>query len=240
MDEIGQLSRAFDKMTDDLKKSTISINELNKEIGVRKKAEEALRESEENLVITLKSIGDAVIATDTEGRVIRMNPVAEKLTGWNLSEAKGHFLDEVFNIINEETRQRVESPVEKVLREGVVVGLANHTILISKHGTEYPVDDSGAPIQDEQGKIRGVVLVFRDVSEKRQAEKALLFTQFAIDNSSDAAFWMGDNARFIYVNEASCNALGYSKEELLTMTVHDIDPESFSSRIKGQSSGIWW
>ena len=224
-DEIGQLSRAFDKMTDDLKKSTISINELNKEIGVRKKAEESLQESEENLVITLKSIGDAVIATDTEGRVIRMNPVAEKLTGWNLSEAKGRALDDIFNIINEETRQRVESPVEKVLREGVVVRLANHTILISKHGIEYPVDDSGAPIRDEEGKIRGVVLVFRDVSEKRQAEKALRFTQFAIDHSSDAAFWMGHDARLIYVNEASCNALGYSREELLTMTVHDIDPD---------------
>ena len=140
-------------------KNLLSLHEANM----------ALQASNENLSITLTSIGDAVIATDSEGRVIRMNPVAEKLTGWSLSEAKGRPLIQVFHIINEETRQRVENPVENVLREGVVVGLANHTILISKNGTEYPVDDSGAPMRDEQGDITGVVLVFRDVSKKREA-----------------------------------------------------------------------
>jgi len=142
-------------------------------INQRKQAEESLRASEENLNITLNSIGDAVIATDTEGQVIRMNPVAERLTGWNLSEAKGRPLKEVFKIINEDTRNTVESPVERVFREGVVVGLGNHTILISKDGTEFPVDDSGAPIKNDQSEIAGVVLVFRDVTEKRQMEKAL-------------------------------------------------------------------
>ncbi|MEE8397948.1 MAG: PAS domain S-box protein [Desulfobacterales bacterium] len=140
-------------------------------------ANRALVKSEAHLSITLHSIGDAVIATDTEGHVVRMNPIAEKLTGWKLAEAMGRPLDEVFNIINEQTRQRVESPVEKVLHEGVIVGLANHTILISKHGTEYSVDDSGAPIRDEQGKVTGVVLVFRDVSEKILAERELLASE---------------------------------------------------------------
>jgi PAS domain S-box-containing protein len=143
------------------------------DVTKRKRVEKELRESEENLTITLNSIGDAVIATDTEGRVLRMNPIAENLTGWNLSEAKGQPLDEVFNIITEETRKRVESPVEKVLREGIVVGLTNNAVLISKHGTEYPIDDRESPIRDEQGKITGVVSVFRDVSEKCQAETAL-------------------------------------------------------------------
>ncbi|NVL89888.1 MAG: PAS domain S-box protein [Desulfobacterales bacterium] len=136
----------------------------------RKRAEKALRESEENLTTTLNSIGDAVIATDTEGRVLRMNPVAEKLTGWKLWEAKGHPLDEVFHIVNEHTREAVESPVEKVLREGIIVGLANHTLLISKEGKECSIDDSGAPIRNAQGEITGVVLVFRDITKKRQAD----------------------------------------------------------------------
>lgn len=139
----------------------------------RKRAVEALRQSEENLATTLNSIGDAVIATDTEGRVLRINPVAEELTGWKLSEAKTHLLDEVFHIVNEETRKAVESPVAKVLREGIVVGLANHTLLISKDGKERPIDDSGAPIRNARGEITGVVLVFRDVTETREAARRI-------------------------------------------------------------------
>ena len=142
-------------------------------INRRKRSEVALRSSEENLTITLNSIGDAVISTGTEGQVLRMNPMAEKLTGWNLSQAKGRHLNEVFKIINEKTRDTVESPVERIFREGVVIGLANHTVLISKDGTEFPIDDSGAPIRNDQGDITGVVLIFRDMTEKRQAEEVL-------------------------------------------------------------------
>jgi len=142
-------------------------------INQRKQAEEALRESEESIATTLNSIGDAVIATDTEGRIVRLNPVAEKLTGWNTSDAIGNHVNDVFKIINENTRKTVENPVERVLREGIIVGLANHTVLIAKDGTELPIDDSGAPIKNDQGDITGVVLVFRDVTEKRQAELAL-------------------------------------------------------------------
>jgi PAS domain S-box-containing protein len=113
---------------------------------------------------TLRSIGDAVIATNARGLVTFMNPIAEELTGFQEAEAQGRPLDEVFQIFSEHTRQPVESPVVKVLREGAAVGLANHTILRAKNGREIPIDDSGAPIRNESGRTIGVVLVFRDVS----------------------------------------------------------------------------
>ena len=138
------------------------------------KMEKKLRESEQWLATTLKSIGDAVIATDAGGFVTFMNPVAEVLTGWKQEDTAGKPLKKVFNIINEETGKQAEDPATRVLREGVVVGLANHTVLIAKDGTKYPIDDSGAPIRDDKGNITGVVLVFRNITEKRNMEEALL------------------------------------------------------------------
>ncbi len=132
------------------------------------------------LSTTLQSIGDAVIATDAEGKIVFLNPVAEALTGWRQSEALGRPLDEIFIIFNEETGLSVESPVAKVLREKRVVGLANHTILISRDGTHCPIDDSGAPIRSLSGEILGVVLVFRDFTERQTAEKALREQQVQI------------------------------------------------------------
>lgn len=136
-----------------------------------KRAEEAKRDSDRWLAITLKSIGDAVIATNDQGRIVFVNAVAQRLTGYTEAEAQGRELKEVFHIINEETREPVESPVAKVLRTGNIVGLANHTILIAKNGAEIPIDDSGAPIKDERGQITGVVLVFRDIIERHRAEQ---------------------------------------------------------------------
>jgi PAS domain S-box-containing protein len=127
--------------------------------------------------ITLYSIGDAVITTDRTGHITRLNPVAEALTGWTEGEAVGRPLPEVFDIVNEDTRARVESPVTHVLREGTVVGLANHTTLIARDGSERPIADSGAPIRDETGAIVGVVLVFRDQTDERQAEKLLTVSE---------------------------------------------------------------
>ncbi len=138
-----------------------------------KRAEEALKESKENLRITLKSIGDGVIAVDTEGRITGMNPIAESLTEWGKEEAMGRPIDEVFYIINEETRKPAENPVERALREGRIVGLANHSVLVSRSGKEYNIADSAAPIVDDSGNIHGVVLVFRDVTEKMRVEKEL-------------------------------------------------------------------
>ena len=125
----------------------------------------------ELLRVTLGSIGDAVITTDIEGRVTYLNRVAESLTGWTQQDALGHALDEVFRIVNDDSRETVESPAAQALRRGVVVGLANHTLLIARDGAERPIDDSAAPIKDERGVVSGCVLIFRDVSERRQWEK---------------------------------------------------------------------
>ena len=133
-----------------------------------------VRQSEEHLATTLRSIGDAVIATDNKGLVTMANPVAESLTGWTIAAARGKPLEEVFRIFNEQTRAPVESPVTKVLREGGIVGLANHTVLIHRAGHETAIEDSGAPICDKAGAIIGVVLVFRDATKERAAQNALL------------------------------------------------------------------
>jgi PAS domain S-box-containing protein len=148
--------------------------ELNSAVEIalyKHKMETKLKESEAWLHTTLRSIGDAVIATDTKGYVTFMNPVAQSLTGWNPKEAVGKPLTDVFNIISEQTRKDAENPAAKVIRKGSVVGLENHSILIAKDGKEIPIDDNGAPIRDERGNITGAVLVFRDITERKQAEK---------------------------------------------------------------------
>jgi PAS domain S-box-containing protein len=140
----------------------------------------------DTLDLTLRSIGDAVIATDDEGRVTFMNPAAQRLTGWQEENAKGQPLPRVFRIINERTRDTVESPVEKVLRLGTVVGLANHTILLNANGDEIPIDDSAAPMKAPTGKIGGVVLVFRDIGERRRAEKELERSRYELTQTNEA------------------------------------------------------
>ncbi len=156
------------------------------DITERVKAKQDLAQKEENLRITLNSIGDAVIATDSDGRIVQMNPVAEKLTGRGLDQAMGRNLTEVFRIINAKTRQSMPNPVEKVLESGEIVGLANHTILVSADSTEYQIADSGAPIRNDAGQIIGVVLVFRDVTTEyamqariRETEKMQAIGQLA-------------------------------------------------------------
>ncbi len=137
------------------------------------KAGAALFESEQRWSTTLASIGDAVIATDLAGKVTFMNKVAAELTGWRLNEARQKPVQEIFKVINEKTRKVVDDPVRKVISRGVTVGLANHTVLIRKDGTEIAVDDSGAPIKDKNGQNTGVVLIFRDITERRKAEEKL-------------------------------------------------------------------
>ena len=136
-----------------------------------RQARERARAREQLLRVTLGSIGDAVITTDNHGRITYVNAVAESLTGWTQGEALGEPLEKVFRAINEQSRQPIESPATRCLREGTVVGLANHTLLIGKDDAERPIDDSAAPIKDEQGRVSGCVLIFRDVSERRNFEK---------------------------------------------------------------------
>jgi PAS domain S-box-containing protein len=148
--------------------------------SARRSAEGRLREQTELLQVTLKSIGDAVIATDLEGRISFINPTAENLTGWKSSEITGKPLEEIFKIINETTRQKVASPFAAVIEGGTTVGLANHTLLIKKDGSEIPIEDSGAPIRDAKGRIVGVIIVFHDVTERRRSEierEALLLSE---------------------------------------------------------------
>ncbi|HVH06821.1 MAG TPA: CHASE3 domain-containing protein, partial [Myxococcota bacterium] len=145
---------------------------LNRRAALQRQAEaHAVREAA-HLRVTLESCGDALIATDASGRVSLMNPVASALTGWKVEEARGLPVDHVFRIVNEFTRETVENPVSKALRDGHVVGLANHTVLIARDGTERPIDDSGAPIRDDDDQIIGVILVFRDVSARKRSEQA--------------------------------------------------------------------
>jgi len=151
----------------------------------------------------MRSIGDAVITTDTAGRVSFLNPVAETLTGWNHEEAVGRPLERVFDIINENTRERVENPVQRVLREGVVVGLANHTLLIARDGTERAVADSGAPIKNKEGVIVGVVLVFRDVTEQRRAEQEVRNLAKFPSEDPDPVLRIAGGGTILYANEAS-------------------------------------
>lgn len=150
------------------------IADLSFEVKQRRAAEQALQLMTERLHITLSSIGDAVIATDAKGLVTFLNPVAERLTGFASAEAIGQHLDSIFVIVNEQSRQPVESPVRKVLRLGQIVGLANHTVLLRRDGSEIPIDDSGAPIKDAGGHLVGVVLVFHDVSERHEYERQLV------------------------------------------------------------------
>ncbi|MGM0461275.1 MAG: ABC transporter substrate binding protein [Fibrobacterota bacterium] len=138
-----------------------------------KRAVSALHKSEEKIAATLNSIGDGVIATDTQGLVVTMNPVAEDLCGWPLSEARGKPLRDIFPIINAQNREEVQNPVQKVLATGLIVGLANHTVLISRSGAEYQIADSAAPIRDSRNIITGVVLVFSNVTEKYSLQEQL-------------------------------------------------------------------
>jgi PAS domain S-box-containing protein len=148
--------------------------EIATDISQRKLAETNLAEESERLTVTLRSIGDGVITTDSQGRIILINKVAETLTGWNGKEATGQPLAEVLNIISERTRQPCENPVEKVLASGEIIGLASDTLLISKNGQERRIADSGAPIRDKEGKIIGIVLVFRDITEELRTEQELI------------------------------------------------------------------
>ncbi|HZD59710.1 MAG TPA: SpoIIE family protein phosphatase [Anaerolineae bacterium] len=170
-----ELNRHRAHLEELVKERTFELQKTNEQLALeiteRKAAQRALHAERERLSVTLASIGDGVIATDTEANVTLLNGVAEELTGWTQEEAEGKRLLKVFNIINEITREPAEDPVDKALKTGVIVGLANHTALIAKDGTERSIADSCAPIRDSSGSIIGAVLVFRDVTEQKKAEE---------------------------------------------------------------------
>lgn len=198
---------------------TKSVSGSFQDITLRKQAEIALVESEENLSITLRSIGDGVISTDKNGLIIQMNPVAETLCGWPFSEAAGKQLAEVFRIINAETRQTVTDPVAKVLEKGEIVGLANHTVLISRNGAEHQIADSAAPIKNKEGSIKGVVLVFSDVTEKYAAQVALKDSEqrfkSLIENAPDGVVIVDEQGKITYGSPNASRHFGYMENEII-------------------------
>lgn len=192
-----------------------------------------MRSSErgEILRVTLGSIGDAVITTDVEGRITYLNAVAEELTGWSVNDALGRQLEEVFNIINEDTRAPVESPAIRSLRDGVIVGLANHTVLIKRDGGECPVDDSAAPIKNELGEVSGCVLIFRDVSEKRRLESQLAdklvearLLASIVESSEDPIISKTLDGTIQTWNAAAERLFGYTSEEAIGQHISLIIP----------------
>lgn len=163
-DEIGELNIGFNKFAETLEE----VSQKKEDLFIEK----------ELFKTTLLSVGDGVISTDTNGNILVMNKVSENLTGWTQEEAIGKPIEEVFNIINEFTREKTENPAYKVLGTGKTIELANHTILVSKDGIERPIEDSAAPINDEYGNITGVVLVFRDFTDKKQKQKEIEYLSY--------------------------------------------------------------
>jgi PAS domain S-box-containing protein len=189
----------------------VSRKGIYKELFLREKE---LREYHEEFKTILYSIGDGVITTDTSGRVKQINQTAANLTGWNEPEAAGKSIEEVFKIINEDSRKEVENPVKRVLEKGVIVGLANHTMLLSRNGKETPIADSGAPILSEAGEIEGTVLVFRDKTEEHIAEKAIRQSETRLQRAEFVSkfgyFEINFNAKTVIASEGAKKIYGVS------------------------------
>jgi PAS domain S-box-containing protein len=236
-DEIGELSQAFNQMTANLKTVTASKIDLER-------AQASLRASEQRWATTLSSIGDAVIATDVSGKIVFMNGVAEELTGWTLSEASQKPVKQAFNIVNEQTRREVEDPVAKVLEKGLLVGLANHTVLLRKDGSELPIDDSGAPIRDKDGKTTGVVLVFRDITERKQTDDAIRRQASLIDLSPDGIIVRTPEGAISFWSEGAQKLYGWTKAEAVGQITHDLLKTRFPEPLNDivsqvRSTGQW-
>jgi two-component system, cell cycle sensor histidine kinase and response regulator CckA len=214
------------------KRAEALLRAANRELDERVRQRTAeLDRAHESLKITLGSIGDAVIATDTEGRITLLNGVAETLTGWPAEEVIGRPLSEVFVIINADTRAAVENPVDKVLRTGIIIGLANHTLLIGRHGREIPIDDSGAPIRNADGHVTGVVLIFRDIAERYRAEserqKLLEADERLVGiltNINDGFLVVDRNWRLTFLNHKVSDLVQRPSEDLLGMTLWEALP----------------
>ena len=204
----------------------IGVSKVARDITERKRAAAALAAQLEWFRVTLASIGDGIIAADPEGRVSYMNGVAERLTGWRSDEARGKPLADVFHILNEDTRQRVENPASVVIRSGRIVGLANHTVLIARDGTERPIADSAAPILEDRGQILGVVLVFRDFTEQRRAEEALAeqreWFETTLESIGDAVIATDVRGRVVFMNPVAEHLTGWRMDDARDRACADI------------------
>jgi PAS domain S-box-containing protein len=227
-----------------------AVRSAVEKVALRHRVEEQRRELERHrnqLRVTLASIGDAVIATDPRGNVTFLNAVAERLTGWATDEARGRPLGEVFTIVNQHTRRPVENPALRALREGNVVGLANHTVLVARDGTERPIDDSAAPIRDENGEVYGSVLVFRDVTERYRVEQSLLLQSRVLESMAEGVSVSDEAGAIFYTNPAEDRMFGYERGGLVGLHVgqqNDYPPEENERRVgevmaQLKSGGAW-
>lgn len=202
---------------------------LRQDTTARRMAEDDLALQRQWLDTMLNSIGDALIATDTDGNIVRINPVAEELTGWPRAEAMGRPLQEIFHIINQQTRQPATNPVQEALRTGRIVGLANHTALISRNGREYVISDSGSPIRDKEGRMVGVIMVFKDDTETHLAQMAIEESEFRyrsfVEESSELIFSIGLKEELTFANKTWLNTLGYAEDDLTDCSVWDFIAE---------------
>ncbi|MDO8948140.1 MAG: PAS domain S-box protein [Desulfocapsaceae bacterium] len=209
--------------------------ETNKQL---QQANVTLRESEEKLAVTLNSIGDAVIATDAEARVTLLNPLAEQLTGWTQAQAKGHPIDEIFSIINKETRKPATIPVMETLAQGTIQGLANHTVLIARDGSECDIADSCAPIRDRDAQVIGAVLVFRDVTGEYASQQTLhdnsTLIQTILNTVVDGIVTLHAHGGIVEtLNPAVERMFGYAAAELIGQTFSLLIPELDQDRRNG-------
>ncbi|MBL4606287.1 MAG: PAS domain S-box protein [Pseudomonadales bacterium] len=216
IDELGFFACTFDQTVENIQSKTEQLIKQHKKASLR----------ERNLTVTLDSIGDAVITTDAEGKIIRMNPVAEELTGWSEANALHLPLSDVFDIFNSKTREKVLNPVEKVIKTRKIVGLGNHTSLKSKNNKEYQIADSAAPIINEGNEIIGVILVFHDISvqykQQEEIRKSRQFLQSIIDNSPSLISVRDLHGNFLLSNKAHAGFLDYTPEEVTSSSIQQL------------------
>jgi len=215
---------------------------FNNMVKARQRAENLLQQREQDLAITLNSIGDAVITTDDKGCVTRMNPVAEQLVGWSLQQAHGKPVKTIFPIIDAATRESIENPVDKVIATGETVSLSNHTTLISRDGTEYQIADSAAPIRNGDDSILGMVLIFNDVTEQYKLRQAAIRNKKNLQNIMDsmpAAVYVRDSTgRFLFINQQFEKLSHIIREDIIGKTLHEIFPQNIASEMRRSDKAV--